>query len=211
MTALAFHSGLLRQETDLLTEDGTVHALAVHRWHDEVDSADEAMLAQCSGPVVDLGCGPGRLTSSLAQRGVVVLGVDHSATAVALTNARGGIALRRNIFDPLPGEGRWRCALLADGNIGIGGNPETLLRRINRLLAPGGHLVVELGPPGSGIRTGTARTRGGGTSSEWFDWAWVGADAIADLAQRSGFLVRRSDASVTGDGKERRWFAVLES
>jgi SAM-dependent methyltransferase len=211
VTALAFHSGLLRQETELLADDGTVHVLAVHRWHDEVDAADRAMLAECTGPVIDLGCGPGRLTSWLARRGVVVLGVDHSPTAVALANAGGGIALRRNIIDPLPGEGRWRTALLADGNIGIGGDPEGLLRRIKRILAPGARLVVELGAPGSGLHTGTARTRGGGTSSDWFEWAWVGADVIENLALRSGFLVHGGKAAHVGDGSDRRWFAVLES
>ena len=31
--------------------------------------------------------------------------------------------LRRDLFAPLPGEGRWHHVLLADGNIGIGGDP----------------------------------------------------------------------------------------
>ena len=39
----------------------------------------------------------------------------------------GGPALRRSVFDPLPGEGRWGTALLLDGNIGIGGDPRALL------------------------------------------------------------------------------------
>ena len=51
--------------------------------------------------------------------------------AVAQTPDRGVAAIRRNVFDALPGEGRWRTALLADGNIGIGGDPAALLRRLS--------------------------------------------------------------------------------
>ncbi|MEO6882272.1 MAG: SAM-dependent methyltransferase, partial [Mycobacteriaceae bacterium] len=79
---------------------------------------DAAMLALCAGPTLDLGCGPGRLTAALAARGVAALGVDTSALAVRLTIARGGLALRRDLFGALPGHGRWAHVLLADGNVG---------------------------------------------------------------------------------------------
>ena len=36
---------------------------------------------------------------------------------------RGATVLQRDIFGPLPGEGRWGTALLFDGNVGIGGDP----------------------------------------------------------------------------------------
>ena len=56
----------------------------------------------------------------LVQRGVPALGVDQSATAVALARRSGAPALRRDVFDPLPGTGRWHDVLLADGNVGLG-------------------------------------------------------------------------------------------
>ena len=52
-----------------------------------------------------------------------MLGVDISRTAVARVRQAGASALHRSVFDPLPGQGRWGTALLADGNIGIGGLP----------------------------------------------------------------------------------------
>ncbi len=42
--------------------------------------------------------------------------------------------LERSIFDHVPGAGRWRTALLLDGNIGIGGDPVALLERLGDLL-----------------------------------------------------------------------------
>ncbi|EOD66826.1 hypothetical protein, partial [Amycolatopsis vancoresmycina] len=141
---------------------------------------------------------------ALAGRGVVALGVDSSRTAVALTRRRGGSALQRNIFDRLPGEGRWQHALLADGNIGIGGDPAALLRRTARLIAADGDVLVELEPPGHGLRHERVRLRPGHADVAWFTWAWVGVDAIAEVAVRAGLRV----GWTTRRGQ--RWFARLE-
>ena len=64
------------------------------------------------GPTIDLGCGPGRLVARLIERGVPALGVDQSATAVGLARRSGAPALRRDVFEPLPGTGRWQTVLL---------------------------------------------------------------------------------------------------
>lgn len=88
------------------------------------------------GTVLDVGCGPGRLVAELAARGRPALGIDVSEAAVAHTARLGGQALRRSVFEPLPGEGRWDTALLLDGNVGIGGDPAALLHRMAQLLTP---------------------------------------------------------------------------
>ena len=87
----------------------------------------------------------------------MVLGVDVVREAVDQTVARGVVALRRDVFDRLPGEGRWETALLADGNVGIGGDPVALLLRAGELVAADGRVVVELAPPGVRPRTEWAR------------------------------------------------------
>ncbi|TNC23806.1 class I SAM-dependent methyltransferase [Amycolatopsis alkalitolerans] len=142
------------------------------------------MLARCTGPTLDIGCGPGRLTSELTARGISSLGIDISGTAVRLTRLRGGAALKRDVFDRVPGEGRWAHALLADGNIGIGGDPVALLRRVRELIAPGGRVVIEV-EPGHELRR--RRVRVGGSS--WFPWAWLGVGALAGIAQAASFHV----------------------
>ena len=97
-------------------------------------------LELCEGPTIDLGCGPGRLVAELIRRGVPALGVDQSATAVGLARRSGAPALRRDVFGPLPGAGRWQTVLLADGNVGLGGDPLRVLRRAAELLGRGGRV-----------------------------------------------------------------------
>lgn len=176
--------------------------MSVRRWRSDASRSDRWMLDGCAGPTIDLGCGPGRLVAALIARGVPALGVDSSTVAVRLCSERGAVALRRNLFEPLPGEGRWHHALLADGNVGIGGDPVALLRRVRTLLAPHGSALVELNR-GAGLWRGPARLVGpDGTSSGWFPWAQVGPDAIADVAQASGMRLSRL-------WKRRRSFAEL--
>ncbi|MGW2843088.1 class I SAM-dependent methyltransferase [Streptomyces sp. NPDC001493] len=126
--------------------DGLLMPLDVERWCLSADDADLSALSRCEGPVLDIGCGPGRLVAALGRRGHRALGIDVSEAAVARTRGLGGWALRRSVFDRLPGEGRWGTVLLVDGNIGIGGDPSALLDRVEALLAPGGLLIVETDP-----------------------------------------------------------------
>lgn len=147
--------------------------------------ADQAMLAQCHGATIDVGCGPGRFTAALAERGVLALGIDTSAVAVRMTMARGALALQRDLFAPLPGAGQWTRVLLADGNIGIAGDPVRVLRRARQLLHPGGRAVVEVGSPGTRIDHSTLRFETEQAVGEWFQWARVGVDAIADVAAKA--------------------------
>lgn len=198
MTA-AFDDALTAQRCWLRLDDGEHHELPVSRWHAEPDEVDELMLRRCAGPTLDVGCGPGRLTGALRERGTVTLGIDTSPRAVSLTSRRGGIALRQSVFDRVPGEGAWQHVLLADGNLGIGGDPKALLGRVQQLLGPDGTAIVEVDPPGSGLRCGRARIGSGPP----FAWSIVGADAIGVVAASAGFRI------VWDAERDERWFAEL--
>lgn len=176
---------------------------ALGRWCGRVDAVDLALLARAEGAVLDVGCGPGRLVAELARQGHHALGVDVAAAAVHLTTQAGGAAIRRSVFDRLPGERLWGTVLLADGNIGIGGNPAVLLRRCRALARPGGCVLVELEAPGTGCSTVPTRLERCGETTAWFDWAHVGMDAVDEPAALAGLRVL--DRWHTGD----RWFASL--
>lgn len=179
--------------------------LPVATWQRDVDADDAAMLRHCVGSTLDVGCGPGRMTAALARAGQVALGIDIVPDAVAQTIDRGGVAICRDLFEALPGEGRWQCALLADGNVGIGGDPAALLGRVRQLLAPGGRAVVEVAAPGVRSSSRTLRLDVAGSTSAPFLWAFVGADDIDDVARDAGLVMR----SLHPHGV--RWCSVLEA
>ncbi|MEU6890685.1 class I SAM-dependent methyltransferase [Streptomyces sp. NPDC046557] len=167
--------------------DGRLLPLDVERWCEEPDGADRTVLDRCLGAVLDIGCGPGRLVSALAARGHRSLGIDVSPEAVARTARSGGTALHRSVFDPLPGEGRWDTALLIDGNIGIGGDPATLLRRMAEVLAGTGALIVECTEVEVDERCVVRVADGRGGVGAPFPWARVGPAALSACASSSGW------------------------
>ena len=178
--------------------------LPVGDWTRPADASDDLLLDECVGPTIDVGCGPGRLSARLVELGHVVLGIDVVHEAVEQTRQRGVSAIVRDVYDTLPGEGRWRTALLADGNIGIGGDPVALLTRVGELLDPRGRVVVEVAGPGAGLQTGWAALECSRTRSRPFRWSIVGADAIHEVADEAGLAV-----TDVRRGLE-RWCAVLE-
>lgn len=185
--------------------DGGVIPLALERWLGPLTAADEAVLDRAQAPVLDVGCGPGRHVLALARRGHLALGVDIAPAAVRVAVQRGAPVIEACVFERVPGAGTWGSALLLDGNIGIGGRPDALLRRLTALLAAGGIVLVELDPPGTGLARRQVRLEAGGMVSDWFAWAHVGAEAIAIPARAAGLRVA---ASWHDEG---RWFAALEA
>lgn len=176
----------------LRRDDGWLLPLDVERWCADADAADESVLARCGGSVLDIGCGPGRLVAALAGRGHTALGIDVSPAAVRRTVRRGGTALCRSVFDPLPGERRWATALLVDGNIGIGGDPVALLRRIAGILAPSGRLIAEAAAVEVDERCEVRLDDGRGGLGTPFPWARVGPGALLHHAARAGWAVTRA-------------------
>ncbi|MCG7578624.1 class I SAM-dependent methyltransferase [Mycolicibacterium sp. OfavD-34-C] len=173
-------------------DDGRVGRLPVGSWLGgrSADTVfDEAIVGLCEGPTIDLGCGPGRLVAHLIERGVPALGVDVSATAIDLARRSGAPALRRDVFDPLPGTGRWQTVLLADGNVGLGGDPERILRRAGELLRRGGRCIAEFDSATTGINVSWVRLESQETIGPWFRWASVGIDCVPALAARVGLAV----------------------
>ncbi|MGI9157228.1 MAG: methyltransferase domain-containing protein [Marmoricola sp.] len=166
--------------------------MAVHRWTRDASRADlKLFVGQCQGPTLDVGCGPGRLTAAVTGRGFYALGIDISAEAVLQTRARGGAAVCHDVFVELSGATTWQHVLLADGNIGLGGDPVRLLRRVAELLASHGSALVEVAGHGVGTVHEQVRLRVGDQMSTPFTWATVGIDSIDAVAGQAGLLLER--------------------
>ncbi|MFC4032328.1 class I SAM-dependent methyltransferase [Streptomyces polygonati] len=198
--ATALRSG--RGPLFLHRSDGWLLPLDIERWCAEPDMADRSVLSACQGPTLDIGCGPGRLVSALAGQGLPALGIDVSPEAVRRTRAAGGTALLRSVFEPLPREGRWRTALLIDGNIGIGGDPVALLTRVRRVLHPLGRLITESAPCGIADdldEHSEVRLHDGvGAHGVTFPWARVGPAALNRHAAAAGWV---REAAWTMEGR----------
>lgn len=173
-------------------DDGRVQRLPVHRWLDGAKTDpvfDRAIVNLCTGPTIDLGCGPGRLVAGLVRRGVPALGVDQSVAAVAMARNSGAPVLCRDLFGPLPGTGRWHTALLADGNVGLGGDPWRVLQRAAELLRRGGECLTEFDTAITGIEACWVRLETAHSVGPWFRWASVGLDCAARIAADVGLAL----------------------
>lgn len=144
-------------------------------------------IALTMGPLLDVGCGPGRIVRAAIDAGRLTLGIDISSAAVVHANAEGLPVLRRSVFDPLPTEGAWGALTLFDGNVGIEGDPEALLARCAGLIRRGGRMVVETHQEHERDRRFEARlVHPSGGSSGWFSWAEAGAATVLSIVRRLG-------------------------
>lgn len=183
----------------------TIGVLDLREWARPIDRAERLLLNGIVGPVLEVGCGPGRLVAALAERGIPALGIDVSPFATELAAAHGAPILVRSVFDRVPGEGRWPTVLLVDGSIGIGGEPVALMRRVSQLLRPRGQVLVEVRGPGGSPLHGRVCIEQVAGQFTTIPWAELGVDHLAAVAHRAGFTVENILRL------DRRWFSWLRS
>lgn len=126
-------------------------------WHDlECGSygADlplwRALAGEAAGPVLDIGCGTGRVAVDLARRGHEVCGLDHDPVLLAALRERaGGLAVETIEADArdFDLDRRFALCLVPMQTAQILGGPagrQDLLRCVRRHLEPGAVLAVAL-------------------------------------------------------------------
>jgi len=198
------HSPVVAPRAGVKHSDGSLRELEVDRWLGDADDVDLRILERVWGPVLDVGCGPGRHVEALAQQGIEALGMDLTPDFVAAAQRCQRPVVLRSVFDPFPSDVRWNWALMLDGSIGIGGDPVALLRRVGCLLAAGGQVLVETEPPDRRSERLSMVIQSESGRDSWFDWATLSASDAAQTAGVAHFgLVDRWEDSG-------RWFVQLD-
>ena len=184
-----YADGLLRAREPGMQRSGCGSRTAPSsRWRssvtsDRADETDEQILRDVHGPVLDVGCGPGRHLHALARRGVFALGVDLSPVAVELARGGGGRAIVGSIFDELPGAGTWQQRAAARRQHRDRRCAGPAARARSRAAGRRGMRCSS-----SSIRRAPRRPRRARgwrrpiARSDWFPWARVGAADIDSLA-----------------------------
>ncbi|HEV2217745.1 MAG TPA: class I SAM-dependent methyltransferase [Candidatus Dormibacteraeota bacterium] len=140
----------------LHADSGTWHHGLIARWWAEFTEAEPDEIAyfrnalRTSGePVLDLGCGTGRILLPLLADGVDIDGSDISADMIAMTAAKvtkAGLTCRLSV-EPMHelDLGRIYRTIIMCGSFGIGGRRDHdrhTLPRAHRHLEPGGTLLI---------------------------------------------------------------------
>lgn len=203
----ALWAGALRdgESLEAVYPDGRRETVPVDAWRGPLLPGDESVLARCTAPTLDIGCGPGRMAAALQARGRPALGIDSDLAAVHLARAAGAVVRHCDVFGHVPGAGRWTTALLMDGNIGIGGRPLALLRRVAELTGPAGRLLVEVEGPTCRSALVELRLASGGVLSAPFRWARLAVHDAGSVAAQADLRVERLWEEAG------RWFVVLRA
>ena len=202
--AVALRGGSLSLELVPMDPASRSEPLDVHRWTSEADLTDRSALDGLTGPLLDVGSGPGRMIRAAMGEGLEAYGVDADPAAVETSRAVGLPVLDGSVFDPLPLEGTWGSLLLLDGNVGIGGDVVALLARCAELLRRGGMLVAEADSDPLRDEVAECRVRDSdGGESDPFPWSRVGLPALLRAAHDFAL-----DRVWEQDG---RWFVRLRA
>lgn len=178
------------------------------------------------GSVLDVGCGAGRTSLWLQERGTDVLAIDKSPGAVAVAADRGvdRVAVADLDFLPVTAD-QFDTVLFAGQQFALGSDRRALAERLRRLwtvVPPGGRIVADLTDPSrvvapehaayqsdnrleEGLSARRFRLEYVGEAGPWLDVLSVAPDVLEDLAEETGWLV----ASTEFDDGPRYW-AVLE-
>jgi SAM-dependent methyltransferase len=143
--------------------------------------------------ILDLGCGDGTLTATIAASGAHVIGIDGAEDFVAAARAK-GIDARLGDAHELSFEDAFD-AVFSNAALHWMLQPERVIAGVARALVPGGRFVGELGGEGNvalifrAMRAALARR--GIDSGERSPWYFPSADAYAAHLRTGGLVVER--------------------
>lgn len=164
-----------------------------------------------SGHVLDIGCGAGRVTLYLQERGLPIVGLDTSPGAVEAAKRRGvRQAVVATVYDHAATRARYDTFLLCGNNLGLlenARNGRAFLVALGSMASPKARIIATgtdpygLDDPARRryIEDNRQRGRMGGQAririryrdltTEWFEYLYCSLDELAELAADTGWLV----------------------
>lgn len=143
--------------------------------------------------ILDLGCGTGHLTATIAAAGAEVIGIDHAAEMVAEARAAHpgltflqGDARAFSVPEPLD-------AVFSNAALHWIQEPRDVIRCVQRALKPGGRFVAEMGGRGNVQRIEAAMlsaARDAGSAIAGPLWFFPGIAEYAALLEEAALEVR---------------------
>lgn len=181
---------------DLAETRATYEAVAERyreRWADREAYVDTlaGFLARCDGPrILDVGCGPGWESATMADSGLEVVGIDLSPSFLRAAREMSSTAsfarmdmrrlgLRDDYFDGLWGFGSFHHVPRSDAG--------ATLREFHRVLRPGAALFLT-------VKRGEGRKRGTTYEGDERRFTLWEPDELAALLERVGFEIDETDA-----------------
>jgi SAM-dependent methyltransferase len=189
--------------------------------------AERKAIKLAEGKVLDIGCGAGRHSLYLQQKGFDVTGIDNSPGAVKVCKLRG---LKKAIVRPLTDVGKFEpnsfnTILMLGNNFGLFGSfkrAQQILKKMSRITTPDARIIAGcLNPyktqnplhldyhklnkkrgrmPGQlRIRIRFARTVG-----EWFDYLFVSPQEMQQILSDTAWQIEKFIAP-----EEANYFAVI--
>jgi SAM-dependent methyltransferase len=192
-------------------------------------AAERRSLVHVRGRVADLGCGAGRTSVVLQQRGFDVVGLDVSALAVRAARIFGVHAARLASASAFHREiSEFDTVVMFGNNFGMFGTPERarqLLSRWATRAAPGTRILAEStsayggGAPITdrgyyrrnkelGLAPGHTRLRirYGDVTGPWTNWLFVSRAELRQIVRGTGWAIR----SIVGEQIAEPYVTVLE-
>jgi SAM-dependent methyltransferase len=192
-------------------------------------AGQRAAIRHVRGRVADLGCGAGRVTLVLQERGVDVVGIDASPLALRAARARGVRVTRRGTLEALGSQlGDLDTVVLFGNNFGIFATPDNATRTLAswaRRASPGTRILAESTSPYGGgapvidrryywrnrergLPPGRTRyrIRYGQLVGPWDTWLFVSQKELREIVAGTGWRL----VDVFGAGAAEPYVAMLE-
>lgn len=189
--------------------DAGLYFLEYEQW----SPLERQAIAHAKGRVLDVGCGAGRHSLYLQQKGFDVTAIDNSPGAIEVCKLRG---LKNAVVSPFAGVDEFApnsfdTILMLGNNFGLFGDPhqaKVLLEKLFRITSPEARIIAGTRNP---YHTDSAehleyhelnrqrgrmagqirmRVRYGKTIGEWFDYLFVSPEEMKEIVARTAWRIK---------------------